>query len=131
MQFGQRVALSGIDDRQNGHSFVVGAAAGAGFFSRLTCLINTKTAIATMTKAHDLVDELTVGDHRDALGLGFGQRHGDAFGVVQDQEEAGEVDLAEDQAERRHDHAFDERGHDAAEGRADDHADGEIDDVAP
>ena len=65
------------------------------------------------------------------LALASASDTGMPFGVVQDQEEAREVDLAEDEAERRHDHAFDQRRDDAAEGRADDDADGEIDHVAP
>ena len=65
------------------------------------------------------------------LALASASDSGNALGVVQDEEEAREIDPAEDQAERRHDHAFDQRRHDPAEGRADDHADGEIDHVAP
>ena len=52
------------------------------------------------------------------------------FDAIEHVEQAGEVDPAEHQAERRHDDAFDERRDDLAERRADDDADGQVDDVA-
>src|ERR1700752_4033504 len=52
VHWGQRVALIEIVDTQYGHSFVVGAAPGAGWSTallmRFTCLISRNTAKATM-----------------------------------------------------------------------------------
>src|SRR6185503_8375861 len=46
-------------------------------------------------------------------------------------EHVREVDAAEQEPDRRHQDVFYERVDDLAEGGADDHADGEVDDVAP
>jgi hypothetical protein len=52
VQWGHRVAFSGIDDMQKGQSRVVGAGAGASSFrfSRLRERMRRKTAKATMAK---------------------------------------------------------------------------------
>ncbi len=44
VQNAQRLAPAGTADRQYGHSFVAGAAGGAGFLKRLTCLTRMKMA---------------------------------------------------------------------------------------
>ena len=45
-------------------------------------------------------------------------------------EETGEIDAPQKQPQRRHQDVVDERGHDLAEGGADDEADRKVDDVA-
>ncbi len=50
---------------------------------------------------------------------------------LQQQEQVGEVHVAERQADRRHDDVVHQRLHDGAERAADDDADGEVEDVAP
>jgi len=50
VQFGQRVALSGTADKQYGHSFVVGAAAGAGFLREFAALMIMNMAKAMIKK---------------------------------------------------------------------------------
>src|ERR1700733_588810 len=54
VQFGQRVAFSGMDDAQYGHSFVVAAGAGAGLFQAFTIFTIRKTAKATIRKSTTL-----------------------------------------------------------------------------
>ena len=50
--------------------------------------------------------------------------------MIEHHEQAGEIDVAQQHAERRHQHAFDECVDDLTEGRPDDHRDREVDDVA-
>lgn len=59
VQWGQRVALSGIADWQKGHGFVVASAGGSGFLvNRLTCLMTMKMQNATMRKSSTLLMNL-------------------------------------------------------------------------
>ena len=52
VQKAQRVAFTGIVDKQNGHSLVVTSSTGSSFFlfNRLTLFMTMNTANATMTK---------------------------------------------------------------------------------
>ncbi len=59
-----------------------------------------------------------------------GERRWDAFDRIEHEEQTAEVRIAEQLSNRRHQDAFDERGHDLAECGADDDADGKVDDVA-
>ena len=54
---GQRVALSGIEEAQNGHSLLF-TGAGAGRLTRFACLIRMKTASATMMKKPAMVSSV-------------------------------------------------------------------------
>ena len=81
-------------------------------------------------KADDVVDELAVGDDRNASGFGIRQGHRNTFRSVEHQEQTGEVRSPEQQADRRHDHAFDERGDDTSEGSSQDDANSQIQHVA-
>src|ERR1051325_1224167 len=49
--------------------------------------------------------------------------------MIEHQKQAGEIDLAEQQTNRRHNDSFDQRGDDFAKGRADNYTDGEVDNI--
>ena len=74
------------------------------------------------------VDEGAVVEGGRAGLLGGGERR--VLSRAQHQEQVREVDAAEQLADGRHQHVAHERAHDLAEGAADDHADGQIEDVA-
>jgi len=76
----------------------------------------------------DRVDEQSVIDCRSPGGFGGGERI--VMFVRQADEQAREIHLAEQQADRRHDDIADERRNDLAECRADDDADRQIDNIA-
>src|SRR6267142_3683318 len=76
----------------------------------------------------DRVDEHAVVQRGRAVRLGRGQRR---IGPPREaDEEIAEVDAAECEAERRHQQVVHERGHDGAEGHAEDDRHREVDDVA-
>ena len=83
-------------------------------------LMMRKSTSAMMRNSKTRLDEGAVApEHVLALRV-VADRHG----------EIREIDVADDEAQRRHDDITDEGGHDLAEGAADHDTDREVDDVA-
>ena len=79
-------------------------------------------------EADDVVDEKAVIDSWGARFLGLVE--GLVAMAAQVDVEVGKIDLAEHQADRRHDDVFDERVYDFTKCSADDYADSKVDYVA-
>src|SRR5687768_11533001 len=71
-----------------------------------------------------MADESTNFDHDRSFWVSANSR-------LQRDPNVGEIDAAEQQANRRHQHIADERSHDLAEGSANDHAYSQVNDVPP
>ena len=78
---------------------------------------------------NDGVDELSVGNNRDAGFTGLGEGVELALGVVEEEKEVGEIDAAHEFADGGHEDVGDEGADDLAERAADDEANREIDDA--
>src|ERR1044071_4910196 len=77
-------------------------------------------------KVHNVVDKCPVRDYRNALRLRIRDRNGGAFRMIQHPKQARKIYLAEEQANGRHNHAFNERGDDFAKGGPDNDGNGEV-----
>ena len=121
--------------RRTDKSFVAGASAGrgpcAGLFIRFTCLTRRNTENPTIRKPMTSLMNCPYAMTGIPFVLASASDAGASFDLIEHEEQAREVDAAEQQTDRRHDDAFDQRGDDLAERGADDDADGQIDDVAP
>ena len=87
-----------------------------------------KTAKATRMKLMTVSKKNAVGDDRDVGFLGGFNRG--VVGFAQGEEAVGKINPTGQGAERRHDHVGYQGVHHLAEGGADDHADGQVNDVA-
>ena len=130
VQCGQRLALSGMDDRQNGT--ILRRRRRRGFPGAQLLSAVHQPDEQEHDQRHDQevdqrLDEQPVVQRRRAGLLGLGQT---GVGHAREaDEQAAEVHPAEQQAERRHDDVVDQRADDLAERRPQDHRHGQVEHV--
>jgi len=84
-------------------------------------------------KADERADEKAIveGDSANLLGLSQGEVGGRGRALFQDDKEIGEINVPQQQADRRHDHIGNQRFDDGAKGGADDDPNSHVHHVAP
>jgi hypothetical protein len=78
----------------------------------------------------DVVDEHAVGNYRNSFRFRVGERDGIAFRVIENIEQTGQINFAQQQTDERHDDAVNQRGDDLAKSYADDYRYGQINDIS-